>query len=44
MQSEIEDALADALLAGEVRDGDEVSVTLVKGKLRFRPKGRRSAG
>ncbi|MBO6163706.1 MAG: ATP-dependent Clp protease ATP-binding subunit, partial [Lachnospiraceae bacterium] len=36
LQQEIEDGLADAYLAGDIQDGDEVKVTLVKGKIALR--------
>ena len=41
LQREIEDALADELLAGRIKDGDEVQMSLVKGKTvwKVRPRG-----
>ena len=40
MQSTVEDALADELLAGTIHDGDEVVLTLVQGRPKLRAKGR----
>ncbi len=43
LTTQLEDALADELLAGRVKAGDEVKVTLVKGKLKFTPARRKDA-
>ena len=38
IQNQVEDALAEELLSGRVKAGDEVTVTLVKDKIAFRVK------
>ena len=35
IQTQVEDALADGILSGQIKRGDEVTVTMRKGKITF---------